>query len=108
MESQFKPLIMKNTNTFLKKSDAIVEFTYYANNYQYDFIDQVWKDNTMLKNHLNDKWDTLVTQLTKAREECSNPLVRSMSGTELFYRFYMMLDYGNKEKLNQFILNNKN
>jgi len=95
---------MKNTNTFLKKSDAIVEFTYYANNYQHDFIEQVWNDNTMLKNHLKDKWDVLVSHLTKAQRESDNDFIRSMTGTDLFYKFYMALDSSNKEKLNQFIL----
>ena len=95
---------MAHTKT---KENPIVAFTYYANNFHYEFIDRVWTDNPLLVNHLQDKWDTLVTQLTKAREECSNPLVRSMTGTELFYRFYMMLDQSNKEHLNEFILNQK-
>ena len=97
-----------STNTFLEKSEAIVDFTYYANNYQYDFIDEVWKDNTILKNHLNDKWDVLVSHLTKARKESNNAFIRSMTGTDLFYRFYMALDSSNKEKLNQFILTQNN
>jgi hypothetical protein len=92
---------MAHTKT---KQNPIVAFTYYANNFHLDFIDRVWRDNPLLVNHLQDKWDTLVTQLTKAREESNNSLIRNMSGTELFYRFYMMLDTSNKELLNEFIL----
>ena len=95
---------MAHTKT---KEDPIVVFTYYANNFHLDFIDRVWTDNPLLVYHLQDKWDSLVAHLTKAREECSNPFVRSMGGTELFYRFYMMLDQSNKELLNEFILNQK-
>jgi len=95
---------MAHTKT---KQDPIVAFTYYANNFHLDFIDRVWRDNPLLVNHLQDKWDSLVTHLTKARKECSNPFVRSMGGTEVFYRFYMMLDQSNKELLNEFILNQK-
>ena len=95
---------MAHTKT---KQDPIVAFTYYANNFHLDFIDRVWKDNPLLVNHLQDKWDSLVTQLTKAREECSNLFVRNMTGTVLFYEFYMMLDQSNKELLNEFILNQK-
>tara|TARA_R100001244_G_scaffold131803_1_gene105835 strand:+ start:772 stop:1050 length:279 start_codon:yes stop_codon:yes gene_type:complete len=87
-----------------QKQNPIIAFTYYANNFHYDFIDRVWKDNPALKEHLKGKWDILVTQLTKARKESNNSLIRNMSGTELFYQFYMMLDTSNKELLNEFIL----
>ena len=46
---------MAHTKT---KQDPIVAFTYYANNFHYDFIDRVWTDNPLLANHLQDKWDT--------------------------------------------------
>jgi len=86
----------------------IITFTYYANNYEYDFIEKAW-GNTDIKgtlgNHLKEKWDVLVSKLTQARKECDNPFVRNLTGTCLFYEFYMMLDNRNKGTLNRYIIN---
>lgn len=88
------------------ESNAIVSFTYYANNFHYDFIQRVWGVDTMISNHLQSKWDVLVGYLTVARKETDNRFIKNLTGTELFYKFYMMLDSSNKELLNEFILNN--
>jgi len=106
---------VKHANDYaFVESNAIIKFTYYANNFHYDFIKRVWGTNysdmymhTDLSNHLQSKWDVLVSKLTIARKESDNRFVKNLTGTELFYKFYMMLDNSNKELLNNFILNSK-
>jgi len=99
---------VKHANDYaFVESNAIIKFTYYANNFHYDFIQRVWGEDTSLSNHLQSKWDVLVSQLTIARKESDNRFVKNLTGTELFYKFYMMLDNSNKELLNNFILNSK-
>jgi len=110
---------VKHANDYaFVESSAIIKFTYYANNFHYDFIQRVWGEeriyndgktfiHTSLSNHLQTKWDVLVTKLSCARAETDNRFVKNLTGTELFYKFYMMLDNSNKEILNNFILNSK-
>ena len=99
---------VKHANDYaFVETEAIIKFNYYANNFHYDFIQLVWGEDTSLSNHLQSKWDVLVSQLTNARKESDNRFVTNLTGTTLFYKFYMMLDTYNKYKLNNFILNSK-
>tara|TARA_R100000935_G_scaffold58799_1_gene98043 strand:- start:1320 stop:1682 length:363 start_codon:yes stop_codon:yes gene_type:complete len=91
------------------ESDSIIKFTYFANNFNHNFIQEVWGTNS-LGQHLKDKWDMLgheqmafktATQHVKE----GNYYGQRLSGTDNFYKFYMMLDSYNKEVLNNYISN---
>lgn len=91
------------------ESDAIIKFTYFANNFTGDFIEKVWGDGS-LGQHLKGKWEMLGHQLMAFKTASQhikdgNYYGHGLSGTENFYKFYMMLDNSNKELLNEYILN---
>lgn len=67
----------------MTNKQAIVNFMYFAHNFPYGFIDKVWSDNKHMADHLNDKFH----------------VYRSNDGTQTFFRWFMNLDEGNKEKL---------
>jgi len=94
------------------ESDAIIKFTYFANNFTGDFVEKVW-GNGSLGQHLKDKWEMLGQQLMAFKTASQhikdgNYYGHGLSGTENFYKFYMMLDSYNKELLNNYISNNYN
>tara|TARA_Y100000766_G_C18755874_1_gene530843 strand:- start:527 stop:877 length:351 start_codon:yes stop_codon:yes gene_type:complete len=115
---------MKTTysNIVANSVDHINKFNVYANNFEYDFIRLVWADNPTLRDHLYDKWDVLMSKLkttqrvlikryknvspTITNDEYSQVL--TLTGTTIFYEFFMMLDSSNKYKLNKYIINHKN
>lgn len=80
----------------MTNSQAMSKLMTYANNYNYNFIEDCWKDDPSLANHLKDKWNGIVGQMDR--------LGRTFNGTDVWFLFYMMLDESNKDKLNLYIL----
>jgi len=72
----------------MTNSNAIINFMYFGHNYESDFIIKVFGNH--LGNHLQSKFNTMYSKY----------------GTLTFFRWYMELDNGNKELLNNWIEQN--
>jgi len=109
-------------NQLCDSLNHINKFNVYANNFEYDFIRLVWADNPTLRDHLYDKWDVLMSKLKTTQKVLNKRVhnystteenlfeyqVLTLTGTTIFYEFFMMLDSSNKDKLNTYIINHKN
>jgi hypothetical protein len=80
----------------MTNSKAMSKLMTYAYNFNYNFIEDCWKDDPSLANHLKNKWNGIVGLLNK--------LERKFNGTDVWFLFYMELDEANKDLLNQYIL----
>jgi hypothetical protein len=77
------------------KNHATINFMYFANNFQPNWIDKVWADDKGMASHLNDKWNAL-------------NLGNSLGGTNNLLKLFMQLDSSNKNHLLDWIENNYN
>jgi hypothetical protein len=62
---------------------------YFAHNFGYNFIEEVWKSEPNMANHLRSKFNSYAQQ--------------QGNGTNGFFRWFMELDNGNKETLTDWI-----
>jgi hypothetical protein len=69
--------------------EAINKFMYFAHNFGYNFIEEVWKSEPNMANHLRSKFNSYAQQ--------------QGNGTNGFFRWFMELDNGNKETLTDWI-----
>jgi hypothetical protein len=69
--------------------EAINKFMYFGHNFKHDFIEQVWKAEPNMANHLRSKFNMYAERLG--------------SGTQGFFRWFMELDQTNKETLTNWI-----
>lgn len=72
--------------------EAVNKFMFFGYNFQHNFIEEVWKSEPSLANHLRSKFDSFAKQLG--------------SGTMGYFRWFMELDNGNKEQLVNWITEN--
>jgi hypothetical protein len=84
----------------MENSKSIINFMYFGHNYPHNFIAKAWAgketltedDEYSLADHLTKKFHTMYEK----------------HGTLTFFRWYMELDNGNKEILNDYIADNYN
>ena len=69
---------------------AVINFMFFGNNYPHDFIEQVWKGNQLMIDHLRLKFTHLYRMHT----------------TRAFYIWFMELDHFRKEELLSWIDDN--
>lgn len=72
---------------------AINKWVYFCYNYQHNFIDEVWKDTKIMKEHLTEKFREIYSR------EGSKSVIQS---------FYLELDTVNRVKLLSWVLENYN
>lgn len=72
---------------------AIQKWNFYCYNFEYNFIEKVWADETSLAKHLRDKF---------------NALYHHYGAMGVMPAFYAELDNNNKVKLLTYILENYN
>lgn len=72
-----------------------IRFMYYANNFNYNWIEDVWSDNTHMCKHIMGKWN----DLNRRNED---------GGTSNFFTLFMQLDDGNRLVLLDWIKKNYN
>ena len=83
-----EPIVIDNS-----VNDNIIKFMYYANNFNHDWIDKVWSDNSHMAKHLTSKWIALNR-------------TSSVGGTMNFFKLFMQLDNKNRNKLCNWISEN--
>jgi len=86
----------------MTNSESMATLMTYAYNFNYDFIKDCWKDDKSLVDHLNGKWADIANNITAINKKVGG--WPRLSGTDIWFRFYMELDQENKDKLNQYIL----
>jgi len=67
-------------------NNNIIIFMYYANNFDHNWIDIVWSDNSHMHEHLTSKWNALNS-------------TSHVGGTMNFFKLFMQLDGKNRNKL---------
>lgn len=72
---------------------AIQKWNFYCYNFEYNFIEKVWENETSLAKHFRDKF---------------NALYERYGAMGVMPAFYAELDNGNKVKLLEYILENYN
>lgn len=77
--------------------NSIINFCYFTGNFPHNFINQVWKDEKLLANHLNSKFDDFVK-----RENVG------YASYNVFMKWFFDLDEDNKLKLINWIDQNYN
>jgi len=70
----------------ISSNENIIKFMYYANNFDHNWIDKVWSDNSHMREHLTSKWNALNS-------------TSSVGGTMNFFKLFMQLDGQNRNKL---------
>lgn len=72
---------------------AINKWVFFCMNYPYNFIEEVWKDEQWLVNHLKAKF---------------NSIYEDYGSRAVMNTFYCELDGGNKQKLMTWVMDNYN
>jgi len=70
----------------LNENKATIKFMYYANNFNYNWIEEVWSDNAHMCKHILSKWDDLNQRNIDG-------------GTSNFFTLFMQLDDENRNIL---------
>lgn len=78
------------TATALSHANAINTFMFWTANFDYYFIEEVWKDRSIMAKHLRSKWDGLAEHY----------------GSATIYRFYFELDTSERAVLLQWVMDN--
>ena len=77
----------------MNNSDAMKRLAYFCFNFNPNWLNECWKNDTAMQQHLQHRWVNY----------CHN----FDSTAYAFLRFYLELDAGNQEQLNNYILKSK-
>lgn len=84
-----KTLIKEVLTEETQMSTNISKFVFFGYNYPHDFIQQIWRDEQVIANHLQNKFDMFY---------------KKVGPNAVMNRFYVELDNENREKLERYIL----
>lgn len=78
------------TATALSHANAINTFMFWTANFDYFFIEKVWKDRPLMAKHLRSKWSGMEEHY----------------GSATIYRFYFELDTNERKVLLEWVMDN--
>jgi len=85
--------ILTVKTTTMNENKTTINFMYYANNFNHDWINKVWSNNAHICEHLTSKWDALNHN-------------NNDGGTANFFKLFMQLDDNNRNILLDWIKEN--